>query len=241
MARMLSGIARQGCCLLLAVLGVSAAVTKTLAEEEIRVSTPPGAVVANPFVKGASARPTVVPDEPDPRQRGPITYQNPFVRMQAARPMEAPLRRGPVSRWRRPVVPLSEVSPIKTAILSAEPIAGARVPWNELPPAEELRDRLPARKAETDAPASTHFGEPPDPVRFVPQPISQPNWLAPHRDDESQSDAAAEQIQFRQTVVNDPFEKQTPDEPVEQPSASQGPVIGSPNGESAVGNRSARK
>jgi tetratricopeptide (TPR) repeat protein len=152
--------------------------------------------------------------------------------MPASPPLDFPVRRGPVSRWRRPMLPISNSSPIRTAILSAEPIPGARVRWNELPPAEELRGRMPVRPAESDAPADSHFGEPPDPVRFVPQPISQPNWLTPRRDAGPQVEASTAQIQFRQPVADDPFDRQPAVGQGGALDAIAGPLIGSPHGHS---------
>jgi tetratricopeptide (TPR) repeat protein len=142
------------------------------------------------------------------------------------------MRRGPISRWRRPVLPIKDASPIRSAILSAEPVAGARVPWNELPPGEELRERHGPRQDETDEPGASHFGEPPDPIRFVPQAIRQPNWLAPRRAAAIEPEAATEQIQFRQPVVNDPFDEKLAGVPDAATQAVDGPVIGSPSGTS---------
>ena len=177
-ARMLSVIARQGSCLL-AAFSLSTAAEFGLAETEIEVSTP-ATVVENPFATGAPPA-DVVAEEPELPRRGPTTYQNPFATMSSAPPIEIPARPGPVSRWRRQFEPLDDTSPVKAAILSADPFELPQVPWNELPTTETLHERVAASRTRTDSPAAGHFGDPPDPMHFAGQSLHQPSWLAPSR------------------------------------------------------------
>ncbi len=177
-ARMLSVIARQGSCLL-AALSVSMAAEIGLAETELQVSTP-ATVVENPFATGAPPA-DVVAEEPELPRRGPTTYQNPFATMSSAPPIEIPTRPGPVSRWRRQFEPLDDTSPVKAAILSADPFELPQVPWSELPTTETLHERVAASRSRTDSPAAGHFGDPPDPMQFAGQSLHQPSWLAPSR------------------------------------------------------------
>jgi tetratricopeptide (TPR) repeat protein len=197
MARMLSLIDRQGSSFL-AVIVCWAAAERSLAEMELSVSTPT-AVVENPFATGASAA-DVVAEEPDVPRLGPTTYQNPFANMSSAPPIEIPMRPGPVSRWRRRFEPLDDTSPVKAAILSADPFELPPVPWNAVPSAETLQQRAAAGRGSADSPASGHLGEPPDPVRFAAEPLHQPNWLSPSRG------ATVRPLPPIEAPVQDPFD-----------------------------------
>jgi tetratricopeptide (TPR) repeat protein len=200
---MLSVIARQGCSLL-AVLTLSTAAELGLAETEIQVSSPP-TYVENPFATGAPPA-DVVADEPEMPRRGPTTYQNPFATMTSAPPIEIPMRPGPVSRWRRRFEPLDDTSPVKAAILSADPFELPQVPWNELPTNETWQERVAASRAMIDSPAAGHFGQPPDPVDFAAQPLHQPGWLAPSRAAEVRPLPPIGQAVTADQTMHDPFE-----------------------------------
>jgi tetratricopeptide (TPR) repeat protein len=175
---------------------------------------------------GGAARAEIVPEEPEPSRSGPTTYQNPFARMSAAPPMEIPIRRGPVSRWRRPSMPSGDSSPVRTAILSTDSLdKAAHRPWDELPSIDDLRDPRqgfgPTAEPDADSPAAAHFGHPPEPVRSTPQRITQPSWLAPGRNSGIRPLPPIE-------GVKDPFEP-----PIgashERSDATVGPMIHSPS------------
>jgi tetratricopeptide (TPR) repeat protein len=173
---MLSIIARHGCCRLLTALGIFAAGEAAWSEDEIRVTSPPN-VVANPFAS-RETQAEIAPDEPEPIRRGPTTYQNPFARMSAAPPIEIPVRRGPVSRWRRPVLPANDSSPVRAAILATGPRDDEpQIPWDQLPPVEDLLLLRPPAQPEMNAPDAVPSGEPP--LLDGSQIVRQPNWLAP--------------------------------------------------------------
>jgi tetratricopeptide (TPR) repeat protein len=126
--------------------------------------------------------------------------------MTSAPPLEIPMRPGPVSRWRRRFEPLDDTSPVRAAILSADPFELPQVPWNELPTNETLQARVAANRAMIDSPAAGHFGEPPDPVDFAAQPLHQPNWLAPTRAAEVRPLPPIGQAATAGQTMQDPFE-----------------------------------
>lgn len=205
MARKLSGVVQPTCKFCLAgLVSLGAAAELLRAEGEIRVSTPSG-VMANPFTK-RSAQPEIVPDEPESSQRGPTTYQNPFARNAAAPPIEIPVRRGPASRWRRPLVTASVSSPIHAAILSTDPLGRSKQPWDELPPIDELRERASGRAMGSDEPASAKFGAPPDPLQFAPHSVAQPNWLALSSGGTARTGQKPAAVAFTRPLIHDPFE-----------------------------------
>jgi hypothetical protein len=164
----------------------------------------PGVVVRNPFAANAAAGAAMIP-APNAPARGPVIYENPF-----ATP-------GPVSRWRRPEGVLNAATPVRNAILSADPIARARIPWDQLPPVEQLRARVPPGIDRNDAPAAAHFGEPPDPVRYGAQSVAQPEWVAPPQENLVQPTSATGQAVPNQTVERDPFD---------EPGSMLGPNLG---------------
>ncbi|MEX2308723.1 MAG: tetratricopeptide repeat protein [Pirellulales bacterium] len=199
MARKLSEITRRA-LYLAAIAGGTFATLAALAEESIREPAPPE-IVQNPFAAGASQS-TTTAIEPQPPRRGETTYRNPFAANSTAPPIETPLLPGPVSRWRRSVVPLDEPSTVKTAILSADPIEPFQTPWDQLPPAATLRDRAFSGSQGTDAPAAAEFADPPDPVQFAAIPLAQPAWLTveprPNR-----ADSPIGQASFDRTTAAD--------------------------------------
>jgi tetratricopeptide (TPR) repeat protein len=101
--------------------------------------------------------------------------------MSSAPPIEIPMRAGPVSRWRRQFETLDETSPVRAAILSADPFELPQIPWNELPTTEVMQERAAANRRAVDAPAEDHFGEPPDPMYFAAKTLHQPGWLSAAR------------------------------------------------------------
>jgi len=170
MARKLSRLVRHGCWIVVA-LAATWAIDVNCARGQVRVSSPP-AVLPNPFATGASEPQPLAVEPEAPRQR-PTTYQNPFAQMQSAPPIEMPVRPGPVSRWRRPVLP-EEPSRVKSAILSAEaPIAGGAA-WNQLPPLEELVATGQAQKKSHD---SVRASQERSSIRFAPESLAQPAWV----------------------------------------------------------------
>ena len=143
MARKLSRIARQG-SFLLAAVAMSTGSPPAIAQDDVRVETPTK-VVANPFSKGAAAT-VAVPEEPDTPRTVPTTYNNPFSRMSLAPSVAPPSRPGPISRWQRRNLLVDDATPVRTAILSANPLAGQETAWDQLPPAESLRGRRWVRR-----------------------------------------------------------------------------------------------
>src|SRR3954462_9715538 len=74
---------------------------ETGATQTIQVGAPTN-VIVNPFVAAhGQLEPRVVAPEPQTSHRRPITYQNPFAAMSKSPPVDASLRPGPISRWRR--------------------------------------------------------------------------------------------------------------------------------------------
>ncbi|MCI0492238.1 MAG: tetratricopeptide repeat protein [Planctomycetes bacterium] len=115
---------------------------------------------------------------------GPKFYRNPFARQSPPPPIGTPLLPGPISRWRRSVPVTDEESPVKHAVLadeampipdtSSSPIERANLPWDRLPPAEQLRDmhgqsRLPHRRDQQPL----HHGQ------VETTPLTQPASMVP--------------------------------------------------------------
>src|SRR3954465_14059780 len=137
MARKLSNLARSATHLTAAVL--SCVIAQVVFAQE------PTQTIENPF---ASKPPK--PDSPPPTtekqtpHRASI-YQNPFSAASKKPPVDTSLRPGPVSRWKHPVLPKDEPTSIKTAVLSSTATAPEPPTWDQLPPAEDLRQRVATR------------------------------------------------------------------------------------------------
>jgi tetratricopeptide (TPR) repeat protein len=143
------------------------------AEGEIQVTAPPN-IIENPFV-GNKPKPRTVAVEPQATRRGPTTYQNPFAQMSKAPPVDSPVRPGPMSRWRRPTLP-HEPSAIKAAVLSPS-TKSAGTSWDQLPPAEKLRERAATLSAPTDTTLYDRLSGFDPTIRFNPAPLAQPNSI----------------------------------------------------------------
>ncbi len=166
MARKLSGIARQGCSSLALVLWLAAGLAAP-AQDKVQVTSPPD-VVQNPFAAGGDSQPVTVPDEPETPRRSATTYHNPFATtrtapLKLAPPVALPARPGPISRWQRPNLLADEPSSVRTAILDT-----TATQFDPFPSGRLLR---------SDAPSGANFGQPPDPIQFAPQSLTQPAWL----------------------------------------------------------------
>lgn len=148
MARKLSDIARCASFFVIASAATISAKT-ALAQDEIQSSVPSN-IITNPFA-ASQPQPRVVAEEPQAPHRPAITYQNPFAAMSKSPPMEASLRPGPISRWRRPNIAGHDSSPIKSAVLALQPVDLTRPSWDQ-------------------------FG--PDTIQFTPKPLTQPAWLS---------------------------------------------------------------
>src|SRR6187401_3084789 len=112
MARKLSRLSSIAAQLAL-VCACEAVVRAAFAEEVIALPAAPN-VVANPFVvKGNESAPRSEVGDAALASRPAATYGNPFANASKLPPMDATLRPGPMSRWRRPMVPQSEPSNIK--------------------------------------------------------------------------------------------------------------------------------
>src|SRR5688572_10631030 len=163
MARKLSGLARHGYGNLIAILAMSAAQV-ACADEKVRVSTP-RLVLPNPFAAPASSQ-EPAPVEPEAPRRRPTTYQNPFVNMTAAPPIEMPVRTGPISRWRRPILP-SRDSGTESAILTFDPAKPTRPAWDQLP----LESVMATNEAlQESARVTISDSEQGSTIRFAPEP-----------------------------------------------------------------------
>ncbi len=176
MARKLSVVAR--CASLFVIAGsVPLAALIVLAEGEIQV-TAPSAVVENPFV-ASQPKPPIVSEEPPAAHRGPIAYQNPFANVSKAPPIDTSLRPGPVSRWQHPVIPHAEPSAVKAAVLSQplpQPAEPAHLAWDQLPPAESLR-QLAAAQHPTDPALMDRLAGQDQIIHVTPTPLAQPIWV----------------------------------------------------------------
>jgi tetratricopeptide (TPR) repeat protein len=133
-------------------------------------------MVQNPFVGRPAQTSTPAKPAAPPRQPSAV-YRNPFANGSAAPPIEQPMLPGPTSRWRPSASSLDEPSAVKTAILSAAQNNDLHTPWDQLSPAESLRDRI-ASRGTAIAPPARNFAEPPDPARFAVAPLAQPAWFA---------------------------------------------------------------
>ena len=108
------------------------------------------------------------------------TYQNPFANMSKAPPIDTSLRPGPVSRWQRPAIPGNDLSAIKSAVLSQAQTAAAAPkhnPWDQLPPAEALRQHAATQNAPTDPTFYDRLTNSDQIIRFTPAPLTQPGLV----------------------------------------------------------------
>jgi tetratricopeptide (TPR) repeat protein len=157
---------------LIVVAAAAFAALRALAETKLEV-TAPANIVENPF---AVMRPQakVAAEEPQISARKSTPYQNPFSNMSKAPPIEPSLKPGPVSRWQRPQIPHDEPSAIKSAMLL--PPVTAKVPtWDQLPPADCLRQQAFAQKrGATDPTFFNNLANTDSIIRFTPQPLGQP-------------------------------------------------------------------
>jgi tetratricopeptide (TPR) repeat protein len=227
MARKLSRLARHGSLILFTIACTSAGVS-VRAEGERRDATRP-AIPPNPFaVTPSKSEPTPVQRE-QPRRR-PTTYHNPFANMSTAPPIEMPMRPGPVSRWRRPVMPVAESSPVKSAILSAEPQKPARPAWDQLPPLEELIATSDALRATPSGAARPN--EQGTSIRFAPEPLTQPMWVAPPASP-IRPLLPVDEVADHEPLSNDPFDttNAATDAPI---GTAIDPAIASPQSSGAV-------
>src|SRR6185295_7798541 len=164
---------------------ISLTANKLSAQSEAPTAASPK-VIDNPFLspqaqphaplKSSSTSQTV--SEPQQKvHRRTIAYQNPFANASKAPPVDTSLRPGPISRWRHPVIPGAEPSGIKSAMLSTPAGEPARRTWDQLPPAEDLRNRAAARAPETDPTFYARLSTAPNAIQFTPKPLTQPTWL----------------------------------------------------------------
>ena len=139
MARTLSEIPRRTsatAAMILAALFATPLAAQTAPAEAQPAATP--VIVPNPFAAGASPPAPIlqkpVVQQSAPARRHELVYRNPFAAGAALPPIQTPLLPGPMSRWQRSLSPLDEPSPVKNAILSADPIDPIHIPWDQLPP-----------------------------------------------------------------------------------------------------------
>jgi hypothetical protein len=152
-----------------------------LAESTSSAQTePPSAdspkVVDNPFIS-AQPQPQTFSEPQQKSHRPPIAYQNPFTAASKSPPVDTSLRPGPLSRWRHPAIPGDDSSAIKSAVLFTPAAKPAHPMWDQLPPAEDLRNRTLARGQETDPTFFARLTTTPNAIQFMPKPLTQPNWL----------------------------------------------------------------
>jgi tetratricopeptide (TPR) repeat protein len=190
MARKLSIIAPSIVAYSFAAI-LTIAVSFVRAEGEVQV-TAPKSVVDNPYV-ATQPKPHTVAEEPQAAPRGPTTYQNPFANMSKAPPIDKSLRPGPISRWQHPLIPASEPSAVKAAVLSepsTQPIQAAnpvQTGWNQLPGDENTRQRAATAAPENSA-SLEHLADPEPIIRSIPTSVVQPDSIASASSDPSPLD-----------------------------------------------------
>jgi len=184
MARKLSILEWSATRLVLAA-SVLFAAEQAAAEGELQVTTPTN-VLQNPFV-ASQPKPRVVVEEPQTTPHGPVAYQNPFANMSKAPPIDSSLRPGPVSRWQHPVIPHEEPSVIKSAVL-APPAKPKHPSWDQLPPAENLRQRATKQAVSTDPTFFENLSGSEKIIRFNPTPLTQPSSIASAAEDTPDSE-----------------------------------------------------
>jgi len=89
-----------------------------LADEEAQRSK--SAIIENPFA--AAAKPAATIQQTSQPRSSAIIYRNPFVVESAAPPLETAVPTGPLSRWLASPLPVEESSPVRTAILTLDPL-----------------------------------------------------------------------------------------------------------------------
>jgi tetratricopeptide (TPR) repeat protein len=171
MARKLSRLTRHA-LLIIAIPGLALTARYALADGENKRAVQPQ-IVPNPFAAAPSKQ---ISKKPQPRPQRGTTYRNPFAASSAAPPAAAPLLPGPISRWRPSAVQLNQSAAIKSAVLS-DPLEHTRTGWDQLPPAEKLRDRGNPHGANGILGAQHLPTEPPDPIDFTTETLTQPVWL----------------------------------------------------------------
>ena len=121
--------------------------------------------------------------EPKPKNlRRQIAYQNPFAATSKAPPVDTSLRPGPISRWRHPVIPGSDQTAVKSAVLSAPSVQSGEPKWDVLPLGETLRTQAAAHSKETDPTFYSRLTNSASPIQFSPKPLAQPNWLTEYNE-----------------------------------------------------------
>ncbi len=211
MARKLSHIARPISNLVVAGV-VSFTVSTSCAQSEPPTADLPG-VIDNPFAlpgepqqvaqataplkPEAQPQPTTTPSSPAPAQavseskpkpsalRRQIAYQNPFGKVSKAPPVDTNLRPGPISRWRSPIIPGSEKSAVKAAMLSPSATPSGEPKWDVLPLGDVLRNQSAARGKETDPTFYSRLADSSSLIRFTPKPLNQPSWITGHEAQEA--------------------------------------------------------
>jgi tetratricopeptide (TPR) repeat protein len=231
MARKLSIIARRNTCLL--IVGAASLTANTLsAQPEAQAAEPPK-VIDNPFIGAqppaqsppklkSSSKSQTVSEPQQKTHRRTIAYQNPFAAASKSPPVDTSLRPGPISRWRHPVIPGQESSAIKSAMLSAPAGEPAGRTWDQLPPAEDLRNRAASRGPETDPTFYERLTIAPNPIQFTPKPLTQPKWLTEFDESvlrearQSQVDAAVFDSPLNAPNFANQTGSQTPDSHIER-------------------------
>jgi tetratricopeptide (TPR) repeat protein len=205
MARKLSEIAR--CVSFIAFAGIASLATRASLAQEPAKGTETPAFIDNPFLSNqpevkpqlqSSSHAQTVSEPQQASHRRTITYQNPFAAASKSPPVDASLRPGPISRWRHPVIPGDEASAIKSALLSTPAGEPAHSTWDQLPPAEDLRNRAAARGKETDPTFYSRLTTSQNAIQFTPKPLTQPTWLT-----EFDADASRESIEIKNVIQID--------------------------------------
>ena len=191
--------------------------------ERTAVNAPSTIVVTPEAAVTPSATPTVAPIRRLPGSTisvlppvGPRTYQNPFAEPLAPPPAaDSAILPGPISRWRRSVAAPADDSPVTSAIRAAEaqstvdtfdPIQRANLPWDQLPPAEKLRD-FRANSQTFSVQAGARASQPPDPIQFEPTDLTQPVSMVPDEDGRPATTADIPALVAQRAF--DPFEAST--------------------------------
>jgi tetratricopeptide (TPR) repeat protein len=213
MARKLSKIARR--VSFIAFAGIASLGMRATHAQEPAKGTESPALIDNPFLSNqsqvkpqlqSSSHSQTVSEPQQASHRRTITYQNPFAAASKSPPVDTSLRPGPISRWRHPVLPSDEASAIKSALLSTPAGEPAHSTWDQLPPAEDLRNRAAARGKETDPTFYSRLTATQNAIQFTPKQLTQPTWLTEFDEAVSrESTAIQDAIQVDAAAFNSPL------------------------------------
>jgi tetratricopeptide (TPR) repeat protein len=179
-----------------------------LAQEAIRVSEG-AAAVENQFVSSSGPGATARHADPQFSRRGPRSYEYPTA--STSPPLNIPLRPGPISRWQRPPLTVTERQGESTATLSAspvdptssDPIRQAAMTGDQQSAINDMRSARPAGSAASNAAIAAQSVQVADPLNSAPHRLTQPVWMLPDRDGFTVTSMANKSSG---RLLNDPFD-----------------------------------